>query len=225
MCPGSDLCRAVRGSAARSFPVAALPLRLLLCARRRWHDPERLHEDLGSELRFGPGVFRYFCTLRGETWIPSFSISSLAIRSCPQLGFSADILRINSWRLLGKRGLPVGFDFQRQNSRNPLRCQRTSVSAWTATSAPRQSNRRLSAAIIHRVESSARLGLTLRSWKRANCFRRNRFSADRALRERAINATSRPTSSRASAAVRKQCCRAVKKHSDAAMNAQDRTFY
>jgi hypothetical protein len=39
-----------------------------------------------------------------------------------------------------------------------LRCQRTSVSAWTATSASRQLNKRLSAAIIHRVESSARLG-------------------------------------------------------------------
>jgi hypothetical protein len=47
----------------------------------------------------------------------------------------------------------------------------------------------VSAAIIHRVESSARLGLTFRSWKSANCFRRNRFSADRALWERAINAT------------------------------------
>jgi hypothetical protein len=92
-------------------------------------------------------VFRYLCTVRGETWIPSFSISSLAIRSCPQLRFSADILRINSWSFLGKRGLRVGFDFQR-------------------------------------VESWAWLGFTLRSWKSANSFRRNRFSANRALRER-----------------------------------------
>ena len=35
----------------------------------------------------------------------------------------------NCRRFFGKPGLPVGFDFQRQNSRNPLRCQRMSVSA------------------------------------------------------------------------------------------------
>jgi hypothetical protein len=34
----------------------------------------------------------------------------------------------------GKRGLSVGWDFQRQKSRNPLRCQRSSVSAFTFTS-------------------------------------------------------------------------------------------
>jgi hypothetical protein len=37
---------------------------------------------------------------------------------------------------------------------------------------------------LQRVESWAWLGLTLRSWKSANSFRRNRFSANRALRER-----------------------------------------
>src|SRR5687768_11911313 len=34
-------------------------------------------------------------------------------------------------QVLGKCGLPVGLDFQRQNSRNPLRCQPMSVSGLT----------------------------------------------------------------------------------------------
>ena len=78
---------------------------------------------------------KYFPTVRGETRIPSFSCNSLAMRSSPQVGFSAAISRIRSRRFLGKRGLPVGFDFQRQKSRNPLRCQRMSVSGLTFTSA------------------------------------------------------------------------------------------
>ena len=69
------------------------------------------------------------------------------------------------------------------------------------------------------------LGLTFGSWKSANCFRRNRFPADRAPLERGINATSRPMSRRSSAAVRMQCRRPVNKDSDAPMNAQDRAFY
>ena len=52
--------------------------------------------------------------------MPSFSLNSLAIPSSPHEGFAAAIFRINSWQSLGRRGLPVGFDFQRQNSRNPF---------------------------------------------------------------------------------------------------------
>src|SRR5260370_34265075 len=86
----------------------------------------------GSGSRRGPPLFRYFPTVRGETRIPSFIFSSLAMRSSPQMGFSAAIFRIRSRRSPGKRGLPVGLDFQRQKSRNPLRCQRSSVSAFTS---------------------------------------------------------------------------------------------
>ena len=45
-----------------------------------------------------------------------------------------------------------------------------SVSAWTFTSAPRHGNMRLSIAVIQRVESLARRGLSLRSWKSAQLF-------------------------------------------------------
>jgi hypothetical protein len=130
----------------------------------------------------GPLLFRYFRTVRGETRIPSFSFNSFAMRSSPQIGFSAAIFQIRSRRSLGKRGLPVGLDFQRQKSRNPLRCQRSSVSGFTLINASRHWNIRLRVAIIHRVESLARRGLTFRSWKSASCFRRKRFSAARALR-------------------------------------------
>lgn len=71
----------------------------------------------------------------------------------------------------------MGFDFQRQNSRNPLRCQRMKVSGLTTISDIRQSNSRLTVTISHLVASSARCGLTFLSSKSASCFRRNRFSA------------------------------------------------
>src|SRR5215831_15229469 len=137
-----------------------------------WFRTKVSHRGWGSGVRTGLPTCRYFSTVRGETRIPSFSFNSLAMRSSPQVTFSAANCRINCRRFFGKPGLPVGFDFQRQNSRNPLRCQRMSVSAWTFTSAPRQGNMRLSVAITQRVESLARRGLTLRSWKSASCLRR-----------------------------------------------------
>ena len=49
-------------------------------------------------------------------------------------------------KVLARRGRPVGFDFQRQNSWNPMRCHRMSVSGFTFTSASRQLNIRLGVA-------------------------------------------------------------------------------
>jgi len=82
----------------------------------------------GWLFRLGPLAVRHLCTVRGETRIPSFSFNSLAMRSSPQVGLSAAIFRINSWRSLGNRGRPTAFDLQRQNRRNPLRRHRMSVS-------------------------------------------------------------------------------------------------
>ena len=45
--------------------------------------------DIGLPMR------RYFSTVRRDTRSPNFSFSSLAIRSSPQVGFSAAIFRIN----------------------------------------------------------------------------------------------------------------------------------
>jgi hypothetical protein len=79
----------------------------------------------GSGVRTGPSSRRYLPTVRGETRMVSFSFNSLAIRSSPQVGFSAAISRISLRRSLGIPGLPGSRDFQRQRRRNPLRrCQR-----------------------------------------------------------------------------------------------------
>jgi hypothetical protein len=107
-------------------------------------------------------------------------LSSLAIRSSPQETLSAAICRINSRRFCGRRGRPDGFDFQRQKSRNPLRCQRMNVSDLTFTSALRHGNIRPKVAIDQRVASFARRGLTLRSWKR-ELFAENKILGSQGL--------------------------------------------
>ena len=61
-----------------------------------------------------------------------------------------------------------------------------SVSGLTLTSALRHWNIRPSVAINQGVASSARRGLTLRSWKSASCLRRKRFSAAREVWEERI---------------------------------------
>ena len=84
---------------------------------------------------------------------------------------------INCWRSAGTGGRPGARDFHRQKRRNPLRCHRISVSGFTIVSAALQSISRESTTRVIRVASSARRGLTRRSWYSASCFRRNRFSA------------------------------------------------
>src|SRR5215469_4412776 len=125
---------------------------------------------LESGVRTGPAC-KYLFTVRGDTRIPSLSFNSLAMRSSPQVGFSVAISRINCRRSLGRRGCPVGLDFQRQSNRNPLRCHRMRVSGFTFTSELPHGNIRLRVAIIHRMEWSARRGLTFRSWNSASCLR------------------------------------------------------
>ena len=75
-------------------------------------------------------------------------------------------------------------DFHRQNRRNPWRCQRSNVAGCTMTNAWRQSNQRASQVRAMRMAFVACCGFTCRSWYRASCLRRNRFSAARAVGER-----------------------------------------
>src|SRR6476659_6276227 len=82
---------------------------------------------------------------------------------------------------------------------------------------------RLRVAIIHRVESSARRGLTFRPWKSASCLRKKRFSAARALRECAARKANRTKSNTTADNIRKQCATA-RKIDEPGMNAQDRTL-
>lgn len=81
----------------------------------------------------------YLWIVLGETRMPSFTKSSLAIRSSPQMGFSCAILRISARNSREIRGRP-GRHFQRQKRRQPARCQRMMVFGCTTTSASRQSN-------------------------------------------------------------------------------------
>src|SRR5713101_6521298 len=118
----------------------------------------------GSGSRRGPPLFRYFPTVPGETRIPEFHLQFVGNAFLSPDGIFGGHFPDQIPKVSGQASLPVGWDFQRQNSRNPLRCQRSSVSAFTFTSASRHGNIRLRVTIIHRVESSARRGLTFRSW-------------------------------------------------------------
>ena len=84
----------------------------------------------------------------------------------------------------GTGGRPFRRDFHRQNKRNPFRCQRMSVSGFTTMREFLHSKSLARVTIVNRVELSVRRGVCSRSIKNVSCFRRKRFSAARALRER-----------------------------------------
>ncbi len=133
---------------------------------------------------------RYFATVRGDTRICNFNNSSSAILFSPQVGFSRFIFRISVLIFFGSAGRPEGRDFHRQKRRNASRCHRKKVSGLTITSASRQAKSFPSPAIVHRRVIEVGLRFTLRSWYRASCFRRNRFSAANATRDlKAIRAS------------------------------------
>src|SRR5215468_7854190 len=98
-----------------------------------------------------------------------------------------------------------------------------SVGALTFTSASRHGNMRLRVAIIQRVESLARRGLTWRSWKSASCLRRKRFSAANARREWTARMARRIRSITTGTIVRKQCA-TVRKSDESGINAQHGTL-
>src|SRR6266403_3694124 len=92
----------------------------------------------------GPPLLRatYFATLVWPTSMPSLS-SSPWMRGAPQSGLARFMFRINLRISSGTLGLPPRcLDFQRQNDRNPARCQRTTVSGRTMDSASTMPGRR-----------------------------------------------------------------------------------
>src|SRR5205085_2337195 len=133
----------------------------------------------------GPGrCLLYLATVRGESRICSFSNSSSAMRCSPQVGFSAAKRRIKFLSSAVTRGLPTGLDFQRQNRRNAFRCQPIKVAGLTISSALRQSNQRASLENTNLSAGVVGMAFFSRSRKRANCLRKNKFSAARAVRRR-----------------------------------------
>ena len=78
---------------------------------------------------------RYLPTVAWLTSMPSLS-SSPWMRGAPQSGLARLMSRISRRISSGTLGLPPRRpDFQRQNDRNPTRCQRTTVSGRTMASA------------------------------------------------------------------------------------------
>ena len=126
----------------------------------------------------------YLPTVRGESRTWSFRKSSSAIRSSPQVGFSAVIRRISRLTSAETGGLPTGLDFQRQNRRNAVRCQAIRVAGFTITKALRQSKRRASFENTKRSAAVVGAAFFSRSWNKASCLRKNRFSAAKAVRLR-----------------------------------------
>ena len=120
-----------------------------------------------------------------------------AIRSSPHEGLLLTMLAISCRSSWGIRGRPAR-DFHFQNSRNPFRCHRIRVSGLTMVKACRHSKNVASSAMVKRTASVARLGLFFRSRYKASCFRRNRFSAASALRERSpvLNTVTRSSDTR-----------------------------
>jgi hypothetical protein len=148
----------------------------------------------------------YFRMVRGDTRRPSFSRSSLAMRSSPHEGFSRAIRRISVRSSTGRGGRPRR-DVHRHHTRNPWRCQRIKVCGCTMVRACRQSNQRASTVIGRRVAVVARLGLTFRSWYNASYLRRKRFPAASAAGERRQSLRYRTLSTRSVSSVPVSCCR------------------
>src|SRR5438309_10818324 len=106
------------------------------------------------------------------------------MRCSPQVGFSAAKRRIKFLTSTVTRGLPTGCDFQRQKRRNALRCQPIKVAGLTIINAPRQSNQRASLENTNLSSGVVGIAFFSRSRNRANCLRKNRFSAASAVRRR-----------------------------------------
>ena len=134
----------------------------LASTARAWFRTNVLHACVPRPARGGrDGIYRR--TVRGETRMPSFTRSSAAIRSSPQVRLASAMVAFNARSSAGIAGRPGLLDFHRQNTLKPFRCQRRSVSGFTIVSRRRQSTKRDNATSTMRVASSSRRGFTCRS--------------------------------------------------------------
>src|SRR4051812_11099332 len=106
------------------------------------------------------------------------------MRCSPQVGFSAAKRRIKPLTSAVTGGLPAGLDFQRHNRRNAWRCQPIKVAGLTISNALRQSNQRVSMENTNLSAGVVGIAFFSRSRNRANCLRKNKFSAASAARRR-----------------------------------------
>ena len=101
--------------ADHAFDIGTLPRRPRCRKHLFERDCERRSASVASAscVRGGRPVRRNVPTVRGETRMPSFRFSSLAIRSSPQVTFATAISRISLRKPFGKGGLPVALDLHR----------------------------------------------------------------------------------------------------------------
>jgi len=96
--------------------------------------------DEGEPALLGVGRRKYRATVQGKLGFPVSVAARWRCVPVPTWVSRPFISRLTALRLLGRRGRLAVFDFQRQKRRNPWRCQRRSVSAWTCTRASRQAS-------------------------------------------------------------------------------------
>ena len=89
--------------------------------------------------------------------------------------------------------LGVFFDVQRQKSRNPSRCQRSTVSGFTSSSALRQRARRLASRTTKPRSWALKIGRLTFLDATMSCWRSRAFSSSNCSRERVTSAR-RPAS-------------------------------
>ncbi len=90
-------------------------------------------------------------------------------------------------------GLFLFLDFQRQKSRNPWRCQRSTVSGFTSSNALRQCGRRLASRTTKPLSRGLKIGRLIFLDATMSCWRSRAFSIINRSRER-VTSTIRPAS-------------------------------
>jgi hypothetical protein len=80
------------------------------------------------------------------------------------------------------------LDLQRQRSRNPSRCQRSTVSGFTSNRALRQCGRRLASTTMKPRSLALKMGRLTALDATASCWRSKAFSIIRCFRERVTSA-------------------------------------
>src|ERR1700752_626090 len=121
------------------------------------------------------------------------------MRGAPQVEFSATIRKISSRTSVDSFFLPLcflTFEIQLQYSRNPARCQRSTVSGVTTRRDLLQPVQNRHASTQKSLSKGLSFGLARLRFSTASCWRSARFSRSSLRRERKQRATS-PKLSRA----------------------------
>jgi hypothetical protein len=116
------------------------------------------------------------------------------MRGAPHVGFSATMRKINSRTSFDNLFLPtcfLSFEMKFPYSRNPARCQRTTVSGVTTRRDFFQSDQNRDASTQKSLSTMPSLGLGCLRFRTVNCCRSARFSMSSLRRERRLR-SSRP---------------------------------